>query len=64
MTSGASDLIEVCGEIRAQTEKAIKLFDGTREAWLPISQIEVEKNADGTVTVTLPEWLATDKGLT
>lgn len=31
--------------------------------WLPKSQIEVEENKDGTCTVTMPEWLAHDKGL-
>lgn len=34
--------------------------------WLPLSQIEVEPedyNAGDAVTVTLPEWLAMDKGL-
>lgn len=62
MVSGASDLIEIAGEIRARSAKAIKLYDGAREAWLPLSQIEIEENGK-TVTVTMPEWLARDKGL-
>jgi len=63
MTSGASDLVDISGELKAETAKAVLLFDGTREAWLPKSQIEIERRADGTVEVTLPEWLAKDKGL-
>jgi hypothetical protein len=53
------DLVDVAGEVRAQTEKAIQFFDGDTLVWLPRAQIEV--NDDG--TVTMPEWLAIDKGL-
>lgn len=58
MTSGKSNLIEVSCEIRHETEKAYLIFDGTKEVWLPKSQVEVE---DG--EVTMPEWLAMEKGL-
>lgn len=53
------DLVDIAGEIRSQTEKAIQFFDGDKAVWLPRSQIEI--NEDG--TVTMPEWLALDKGL-
>jgi hypothetical protein len=53
------DLVDIAGEIRAQTEKAVQLFDGKMLVWLPRSQIEV--NDDG--TVTMPEWLAIERGL-
>lgn len=33
--------------------------DGDRQVWIPKSQ--AEKNPDG--TFTMPEWLATEKGL-
>ena len=49
-----SELIEIAAEIRHETEKAYLLFDGTREAWVPKSQ--VEDNGDG--TFAMPEWLA------
>jgi len=49
-----SELIEIAAEIRHETEKAYLLFDGTREAWVPKSQ--VEDNGDG--TFTMPTWLA------
>lgn len=53
------DLVDISGEVRAQTERAIQFFDGDTAVWLPRSQIEI--NDDG--TVTMPEWLAVDKGL-
>lgn len=61
-----SDIIDIDGAIEARTEKAVLFHTGNKEqaAWLPLSQIEVdETGVPGIVTVTLPEWLATDKGL-
>jgi hypothetical protein len=66
-----SDLVDIACEIRRDRpdEKSIAVADGTRIVvaghdrekwfWLPRSQIEV--NGDG--TVTMPEWLALEKGL-
>lgn len=59
MSGGRSDLIEIAAEKRADREHAIKIFDGSRTAWLPKSL--VEDNRDG--TFTMPEWLALEKGL-
>lgn len=53
------DLVDISGEIRAHTEKGLQFFDGDKTVWLPRSQIEV--NDDG--TITMPEWLAIEKGL-
>ena len=52
-----SELFDLAAKIRAETSKAWLLFDGTKEAWVPKSQ--VEDNRDG--TFTMPEWLAKDK---
>jgi len=60
MTAGRSDIIDIAGEIRAETDKAIQFFDGDRTVWLPRSQIEIDA-IDG--AVAMPEWLAKDKGL-
>ena len=58
--TGRSDLVEIADEIRDDTrEKAILFYDGARTVWLPRSQIEI----NGDSTVTMPEWLADDKGL-
>lgn len=51
------ELVEIAAELRHETDKAYLLFDGTRTAWVPKSQ--VEDNGDG--TFTMPEWLAQDK---
>lgn len=53
-----SSLIEIAGEKRAETDKAIRLYDGKTTEWVPKSQ--VEDNGDG--TFTMPEWLAQEKG--
>lgn len=54
----ADRIVDIAAEIRGETEKAYRLFDGTKTEWVPKSQ--VENNEDG--TFTMPEWLAKDKG--
>lgn len=71
MSTGKSDLTDVSLEPRMVRGKAQAFFQGEldendREVWiwLPLSQIEVsEKDDKGLVVVTMPEWLALDKGL-
>ena len=67
MGSGRSDLVEVTGEILIDypSLKAIRFYDGTRRVWLPRSQIQIEPHEDGgrLSVVTMPEWLALEKGL-
>ncbi len=61
-----SNVIDIDGAIEAQTDKAVLFHDGdkTQAVWLARSQIEInETGIGGIVTVTLPEWLATEKGL-
>jgi hypothetical protein len=59
-----SDLIDVIVIVKHTTERAVLVTDGTRQAWLPLSQVEVAANEDGrTHTLTLPEWLAHERGL-
>lgn len=53
-----SNLVDIAAEVRAETEKAWRLRDGSRTEWVPKSQ--VEDNGDG--TFAMPEWLAKDKG--
>ena len=56
---------DIDGQIHARTGRAI-LFsdDGDKDGakWLPLSQIEVTLGQHGAASVTLPEWLAIDKG--
>lgn len=63
---GKSDLVDIAVQLHHQTERAILVSDdGDREkaVWIPLSQCEVERKRDGTVIVTMPEWLAIEKGL-
>jgi hypothetical protein len=51
-------LTDIAAELRGETEKAFRLFDGERAEWVPKSL--AEDNGDG--TFTMPEWLAQEKG--
>ena len=53
-----SELFDFAAEVKGETDKAFRLFDGSRTEWVPKSQ--VENNGDG--TFTMPMWLAKDKG--
>lgn len=54
-----SDLVDIEGKVRNETEKAYLFWDGNVEVWLPKSQCEW----DGDCVMTMPEWLAVDKEL-
>lgn len=61
-----SDLIDVTVQLHHETERAILVSDdGDREkaTWIPLSQCEILKRPNGIAIVTMPEWLALDKGL-
>ena len=62
-----SDLIEVEVALVAKTEKAVCVHTGdkTKAFWIPLSQCEIEKAKHGKeiYTLTLPEWLAFERGL-
>lgn len=67
--------IEIACTIRRKTEKAIGVADGTMEEvtddktgevrereklfWLPLSQVTINDDQ----TITMPTWMAKDKGL-
>jgi len=54
-----ADLTDIAARVVRETDKAWLVNDGVREVWLPKSK--AEKNSDG--TFTLPDWLASEKGL-
>lgn len=67
MTEGKSDLIDITMQLHAETAKAILVSDDgdkDKAVWLPLSQVEIERKAKGIVVVTLPQWLAEQRGLT
>ena len=53
-----SDLVDISAEVKGETDKAWRLFDGARTEWVPKSI--VENNGDG--TFAMPLWIAKDKG--
>jgi hypothetical protein len=58
-----SDLFDIVVKIKGETDLAVKVTDETGEpVWLPKSQIEIERRPDGYAEITMPEWLAIDKG--
>lgn len=58
MRSSSPKLVDIAAELRGETDRAYRLYDGAKTEWLPKSQ--VEDNGDG--TFTMPEWLAKEKG--
>ena len=56
--------IEICLEIKAETTKSYLFSDGVFEEWIPKSQIELDQDGGigDTVIVTMPEWIAEDRG--
>jgi hypothetical protein len=56
--------IEIAVEVRMETEKALKIFDGKTECWIPKSQIKDQCEEKGQITsIFITEWLASEKGL-
>lgn len=64
-----SELVDVTMFLHRETARAIYVSDDAgaeHGVWLPKSQCEFERlggNMDDTVLVTLPIWLAREKGL-
>lgn len=58
-----SDLVDLSGTLEHETEKAILVdFGGDEPVWIPKSQCEYTEEKDGSVTVTMKEKLAIEKG--
>lgn len=59
-----SDLVDVTVVVEHETDKAWLVNDGGKtKVWVPKSKGEIERNRDGrTWTLTMPQWLAEDKG--
>lgn len=59
------DMIQLELRIIALTPAAYLVNDGDVEAWIPISQIEVEEGdieIGSNYWIDVPEWLALEKG--
>ena len=59
------DEVEIEVEIRATTDKAWLVFDGKTVAWIALAQIsDYTEDDEKIISIFIPEWLATAKGLT
>jgi len=58
MNEFKSNLVEIAAQIKGETPKAYRLFDGSKTEWVAKSQ--VEDNGDG--TFSMPDWVAKEKG--
>jgi hypothetical protein len=62
-----SDLVDLILHLQAERPLSIAVTDpakpGSKWEWLPKSKIEFERKSQGLVEVTLPNWLAKEKGL-
>lgn len=64
MSRPDDDLIEIVVTLVRETDDGICVDDGSRQVWLPKSQVEWENSASGkSCVVRLAEWLAMDRGL-
>ena len=56
--------VEVAVTLERETEKAFLVNEGYKSVWVPKSQVTLNFGKNGVVeSITLPEWLAYDKGL-
>lgn len=61
-----SNLIDLTVQLLHETDRAVRVTNSTPDkgVWLPKTQIEIEPaDKGGLHIVTLPEWLAEEKGL-
>lgn len=58
-----SDLVDVTVTFVRESERAWCVNDGTKDVWIPKSKGELERQARGVCELTIPEWLAKEKGL-
>lgn len=63
-----SDLVDLEVHVHARTAKAVLVSTDSvqeRAVWVPLSQVEIEphQNFQRVFVLTMPEWLATEKGL-
>lgn len=64
MVTGSSNLIDIKGYLNHTTTEAICVdVDDEEDVWLPKALIEWVENPDGSITITLQESLAYEKGL-
>ena len=54
------EVVDLSGEIKGETEKAYRFFDGIKTVWIPKSQCQWDPDEK---IMTMPEWMAKEKEL-
>jgi hypothetical protein len=62
VTDRDTKLCDVAVLLKHETMKAYLVNDGANDVWLPKSMVEVDGTGSNAI-VTMPEWLAKEKGL-
>lgn len=57
-----SDLIDIAVTVKGETQSAYRVYDGKRTEWVPKYQVELDIVDKASAILTLPEWLALEKG--
>lgn len=57
MTEGATHRHSINCKLEHETEKAWLVNDGTKQGWVPKSQGEIFRCADGTYDLFAEEWI-------
>jgi hypothetical protein len=60
--------VEIAVEVLAETDRALLVFDGVIQVWIPKSQIKDQCEEQGLfgskiTSIFISEWLAGEKGL-
>jgi len=64
MTMADRRTVEIYVEIKRRAARAVLVSDGVSEVWLPTSLIDIDPaNKYNQASITMPEWLAKEKGL-
>lgn len=62
-----AEIIDIACELRGETAKAYRIFDGKTTDWVAKSQVELAREPSATpkqndYVCTMPVWMAKEKG--
>jgi hypothetical protein len=55
--------IEFCGRLLDESERSWFVFDGVEKIQIPKSQAKLRRVRGDDYEITIPEWLARDRGI-
>jgi len=66
MSRREAEKVEVAVTFKYINDRAVLVNDGDKDVWLPLSQVEYDfwdTEPGEAIEITVPEWIAKDKGL-